>query len=57
MSKDKVSDWSATPASNTDIGGISIVGTATVSNFDNAFVSKCRNGRRFSMARMRYLTH
>jgi hypothetical protein len=36
MSKDKVSDWSATPSSNTDIGGISIVGTAFASNFDNA---------------------
>lgn len=37
MAKTKISDWSATAASNTDIGSISIVGTAAVSNFDNAF--------------------
>lgn len=36
MAKDNISDWSATPASNTDIGGISIAGTAAVSNFDDA---------------------
>lgn len=36
MPKTKVDDWSATAASNTDVGGISIQGTAPVSNMDDA---------------------
>lgn len=36
MPKTKVDDWSATAGSNTDVGGISIQGTAPRSNFDNA---------------------
>ena len=37
MTKTKVDDWSTTAASNADINSISILGTAPVSNFDNAF--------------------
>lgn len=36
MAKNSVDDWSATAASNTDVGGINIQGSAPVSNFDNA---------------------
>lgn len=36
MAKNKISDFSGTANSNTDIGGISIVGSALPSNFDNA---------------------
>lgn len=35
MSKDKLTDYSATAASNTDIGGVNIQGSAAVSNIDN----------------------
>lgn len=37
MAKNSVYDWSSTAADNTDIGGISMQGTAAVSNFDNGF--------------------
>lgn len=37
MAKNVFLDWSETASSNTDIGGISILGTAAVSNFDDAF--------------------
>lgn len=37
MAKNSIRDYSATAASNTDIGGIAIQGTNVVSNFDNAF--------------------
>lgn len=37
MAKDKISDYSTSAASNTDIGGIGIQGTNLPSNFDNAF--------------------
>jgi len=36
MAKDSVADWDTTASNNTDIGGTSIVGSANVSNFDNA---------------------
>ena len=36
MSKDKISDYSATAASNTDIGGVNIQGSAPAANIDNA---------------------
>jgi len=36
MAKDKISDYSATAASNTDVGGVNIQGTAAISNADNA---------------------
>jgi hypothetical protein len=36
MAKNAVTDWDTTAANNTDIGGISIQGTAPVSNFDDA---------------------
>lgn len=36
MAKDKFSDYDSTAANNEDIGGISILGTAPPSNFDNA---------------------
>jgi hypothetical protein len=36
MTKSTVLDWSTTAASNSDIGGIAILGTSPVSNFDNA---------------------
>lgn len=36
MAKDKITDYSATNASNSDVGGIGILGTNTISNFDNA---------------------
>jgi len=36
MAKNSVPEWSTTAASNTDIGGTSILGTAAISNFDNA---------------------
>lgn len=36
MPKTKVDDWSTTAASNTDVGGISIAGTAPLSNVDDA---------------------
>lgn len=36
MAKDKITDYSATNSDNTDIGGIGILGTNTISNFDNA---------------------
>ena len=36
MAKDKITDYSATNASNTDVGGIGILGSNTISNFDNA---------------------
>lgn len=34
MAKDAITDYSATASNNTDIGGISILGSAPVSNFD-----------------------
>lgn len=37
MSKDRITDYSATAADNTDIGGVNIQGTAAISNADNAF--------------------
>lgn len=37
MAKNSILDYSTTPDSNTDIGGINIQGTAAVNNFDNAF--------------------
>lgn len=37
MAKDKITDYSATAASNTDIGGVNIQGSAAISNADNAF--------------------
>lgn len=37
MAKDKITDYSATNASNTDLGGIDIQGTGYISNGDNAF--------------------
>jgi hypothetical protein len=36
MAKDKITDYSATAASNTDVGGIGIQGTNAISNIDNA---------------------
>lgn len=36
MAKNKLTDWSTTAASNTDIGGIGIEGSSAVQNFDNA---------------------
>ncbi len=36
MSKDKISDYDSTAASNTEVGGINIEGNAPPSNFDNA---------------------
>lgn len=36
MAKNSIDDWSTTAASNTDVGGINIQGSAPVSNFDNA---------------------
>lgn len=36
MTKSAVTDWSTTAASNTDVGGIGIEGSNTISNFDNA---------------------
>jgi hypothetical protein len=36
MAKNAVTDWSTTAASNTDVGGINIQGTAPISNFDDA---------------------
>lgn len=36
MAKNNVGQWNTTPANNTDVGGISIEGTAPVSNFDGA---------------------
>lgn len=36
MAKNKVTDWSATAADNSDIGGTGILGTNAVQNFDNA---------------------
>lgn len=35
MAKDNVADWDTTAANNTDVGGISIAGTAPPSNIDN----------------------
>lgn len=37
MAKDKIADYDASAAGNTDIGGIGIQGTNQVSNFDGAF--------------------
>ncbi len=37
MAKNSLLDYSTTPDSNTDIGGIGIQGTSAVNNFDNAF--------------------
>lgn len=37
MAKNSLLDYSATASNNTDIAGISIVGTAPVNNFDDAF--------------------
>lgn len=37
MAKDKIADYDASAAGNTDIGGIGIQGTNLPSNFDNAF--------------------
>lgn len=37
MAKNSLLDYSTSPDSNTDIGGINIQGTAPVNNFDNAF--------------------
>lgn len=37
MAKDKIADYDASAAANTDIGGIGIQGTNAVSNFDGAF--------------------
>lgn len=36
MPKDKITDYSATAASNTDVGGVGIQGTNAISNIDNA---------------------
>src|SRR5687768_12465798 len=36
MAKSAITDYSTTPASNTDVGGTDIQGTAAVSNMDNA---------------------
>ena len=36
MAKNSIDYWSTTAASNTDVGGINIQGSAPVSNFDNA---------------------
>ena len=36
MAKNAVTEWSTTPASNTDIGGTPIQGTSAISNFDDA---------------------
>lgn len=36
MAKDAITDYSATPSENTDVGGINILGSAPVSNFDDA---------------------
>lgn len=36
MSLDSVSDWSTTAASNVDVGGINIQGSASIANGDNA---------------------
>lgn len=36
MAKDKITDYSVTNASNTDVGGTGIQGTNAISNFDNA---------------------
>lgn len=36
MAKDKLTDYDATAASNTDVGGINIQGSAAISNGDNA---------------------
>lgn len=36
MAKDSIADWSTTATDNTDIGGIGIQGTNSVSNMDNA---------------------
>lgn len=35
MSKDKINDYSTTANSNQDIGGVGILGTNAISNFDN----------------------
>lgn len=37
MAKNQVSDWSTTPASNTDIASINITGSGNVSQADDAF--------------------
>ncbi len=37
MAKNTFLDWDQTASNNTDIGGISILGTAAVNNFDDAF--------------------
>lgn len=36
MAKNSVAEWDESAAANTDVGGISIIGNAAVSNFDNA---------------------
>ena len=36
MAKDKITDYSATAASNTDVGGVGIQGTNAISNVDDA---------------------
>lgn len=36
MAKDKITDYSATAADNTDVGGVGIQGTNAISNIDNA---------------------
>jgi hypothetical protein len=36
MAKDKLTDYSSTNASNTDVGGVGITGTNNISNLDNA---------------------
>ena len=36
MAKNTFAEWSPTPSENTDIGGISILGSSAVSNFDDA---------------------
>jgi hypothetical protein len=36
MAKDKYEDYDGTPASNTDVGGINIQGSASIANGDNA---------------------
>ena len=48
MAKNSVTDWSDTPSNNTDIGGISIVGSADVKNFDNAFREMMAQVKTFS---------
>lgn len=58
----EVSDWSATASDNDNLGGISILGTAPVSNFDNALrelmaqVAATRLARNCAASETRYTT-